>query len=1520
VPMTDQADDPDHHAGGGSDDERLETEQDLMNLAPLVIPPKPADLPMTGEEQGRARLMISQIVNRNFKSYAGERILGPFHQNFTAIVGPNGSGKSNVIDSMLFVFGYRASKIRSKKLSSLIHSSENFAAIDSCTVEIHFQRVVDREDGGYDIVEGSQFSVARTAFKDNASYYTVNGRRHEYKKVAELLLRVGIDLTHNRFLILQGEVEQISLMKPIAPNEHEEGLLEYLEDIIGSSRFKNPLTRIVRRIDALNDLRLEKVNQVKAVEKQKADLQGERDKALQYLRLCNQIVSKKNILFQIYRRECAATIDSMRGEQEQRQSELDAALAKLQEAKQQSKRKVEENKEIVKAYQEQQTIYTVTKEKFTALEVEDASLREEYKRMKAQGKKTVRLAEEEASKIEELKRAPEDAEKRLAELAEKLVELEKQRVEEEANRQTALNAIEAETKDLRAEKVIAERQLADLQKDANAKRSARDMARTELDILLSGQTRALQRLDAAKQDADGVERALAEKTAIRDRAAKETPEMQKSLERARRDEAALQQREAGLAEEARGLRVRVDEARRQLEQRSQSRVLQALLEQKKRGRFTGVRGRLGDLGAIDERYDVAMSTACGPLDDIVVDTIATGEACVRFLKEQRIGTATFIALDKMEQWAAESSKRCNAPIPRLFDLLQVPDPKVRNAFYYAIRDTLVAKDLDEATRVAYGTPRYRVVSEQGGLIELSGTMSGGGRPTRGRIGTRVNLDASTVGGSAMAAAAGSGGEESAQEAEKRLADLTAQLNGLRDERARLGETIAGLERDLRQLARNSDAVEREVARLGERRRAAREVLADAERRAAEAEPDAKALDKLRQRLETAEAEQKTSSDAAGKAETEVAQLDSRIMEVGGARLQVIQSRLDAVLAEIKKQKALSTKVKVAASTAERKVRESEERLARLETEKEECKTRLATIGDRMNQLEGECRDLMNRHKAAQEEVKKWQEKVDSMKAELEELEKEEQSLRKLEVDLRHKLQSVVGVIEEHERKRRGWERELQQLQLHRIQDDEEEAEEAERERVRREEAEAAAAAAAASSQEEEESDEDEEDDESADEDGDESEAEEAEENEEHAAMEVDGSDADEDQSNKDEAAEPADDEEQVEQQMQLVPVAASGSAHEEDDKEEADNDAAMEEEEENPEAEPEVPADGGDEAEDEDAADAVKSEPVESGDEPPKSKRRRTDEGVQSSKPGQQQKEKRRGKKLSKKQKRRAEKQKRQKQSAEAAAAERQQRPRFSVEDMWKLPTLPDAELDELRNSGLRTQIQQLEDEVGRMQPDMSALDEYRQKEAAYLAKVGELNRVTTVRDEQRRLHEEWRHARLTEFMSGFRIITGKLKEMYQMITIGGDAELELVDSLDPFTEGVVFSVRPPKKSWKSIGNLSGGEKTLSSLALVFALHHYKPTPLYFMDEIDAALDFKNVSIVANYIKRCARNAQFIVISLRNNMFELSDRLVGIYKTDNCTKSVTIDPEQVARAAHWLNSGCYARRVTAPNPLGANQA
>lgn len=89
------------------------------------------------------RLVIEKMVLVNFKSYAGRQEIGPFHKSFTSVVGPNGSGKSNVIDALLFVFGYRASKMRQGKLSELIHNSAGAGEIDSCKVEIHFCEILD---------------------------------------------------------------------------------------------------------------------------------------------------------------------------------------------------------------------------------------------------------------------------------------------------------------------------------------------------------------------------------------------------------------------------------------------------------------------------------------------------------------------------------------------------------------------------------------------------------------------------------------------------------------------------------------------------------------------------------------------------------------------------------------------------------------------------------------------------------------------------------------------------------------------------------------------------------------------------------------------------------------------------------------------------------------------------------------------------------------------------------------------------------------------------------------------------------------------------------------------------------------------------------------------------------------------------------------------------------------------------------------------------------------------------------
>ena len=178
-----------------------------------------------------------------------------------------------------------------------------------------------------------------------------------------------------------------------------------------------------------------------------------------------------------------------------------------------------------------------------------------------------------------------------------------------------------------------------------------------------------------------------------------------------------------------------------------------------------------------------------------------------------------------------------------------------------------------------------------------------------------------------------------------------------------------------------------------------------------------------------------------------------------------------------------------------------------------------------------------------------------------------------------------------------------------------------------------------------------------------------------------------------------------------------------------------------------------------------------------------------------------------------------------------------------QLPTYTRDELLDKSKDHLVASIAALEEKTSNASSiDLSVIAEYRRRCNDLASRTADLNTALSARDGAKTRLVDLRSLRLSQFMAGFTTISSHLKSMYQLITLGGNAELELVDSLDPFSEGILFSVMPPKKSWKNIGNLSGGEKTLSSLALVFALHVYRPTPLYVMDEIDAALDFRNVS------------------------------------------------------------------------------
>lgn len=199
------------------------------------------------------------------------------------MVGPNGSGKSNVIDAMLFVFGKRAKQMRLSKVSELIHNSTNHQNLDSASVSVHFQEIIDLDDGTYEAVTGSDFVVTRFAFRDNSSKYCINDRPSNFTEVTKKLKGKGVDLDNNRFLILQGEVEQISMMKPKAQGPYDEGFLEYLEDIIGTNKYVEKIDESYEELESLNERRSGVMQLVKLAEKERDRLENSKNEAETYM-------------------------------------------------------------------------------------------------------------------------------------------------------------------------------------------------------------------------------------------------------------------------------------------------------------------------------------------------------------------------------------------------------------------------------------------------------------------------------------------------------------------------------------------------------------------------------------------------------------------------------------------------------------------------------------------------------------------------------------------------------------------------------------------------------------------------------------------------------------------------------------------------------------------------------------------------------------------------------------------------------------------------------------------------------------------------------------------------------------------------------------------------------------------------------------------------------------------------------------------------------------------------------------
>ena len=135
------------------------------------------------------------------------------------------------------------------------------------------------------------------------------------------------------------------------------------------------------------------------------------------------------------------------------------------------------------------------------------------------------------------------------------------------------------------------------------------------------------------------------------------------------------------------------------------------------------------------------------------------------------------------------------------------------------------------------------------------------------------------------------------------------------------------------------------------------------------------------------------------------------------------------------------------------------------------------------------------------------------------------------------------------------------------------------------------------------------------------------------------------------------------------------------------------------------------------------------------------------------------------------------------------------------------------------------------------------------------------------------------EFSKNFAIINRNFTKIFKILFMGGDARL-ILDSEDFLTAGVEIEAKPPSKSLKSISLLSGGEKALTAVALLFAIFEQNPAPFSILDEIDAALDESNIKRYIDYLKSLSSNTQFIMITHRQTTMQLAEKIHGVTIND----------------------------------------
>ncbi|KRT84933.1 hypothetical protein AMK59_1715 [Oryctes borbonicus] len=678
------------------------------------------------------------------------------------------------------------------------------------------------------------------------------------------------------------------------------------------------------------------------------ELKGPMEEAVEYLKLENSIIHNKNILYQKKLHDLANKKETRDKEKEKIVSEQEEFITQIKTIDENKKKQESVYSTCLKVHEALQKKNDVLKDAFEKANTKDYQLQSNMEQTNISRKKFNQQLVAENKKLNELEHLPEKSVRDLEELHKKEQQLNTQKETLELDKEQLLSTLNDDTKALREKRQELEPKLADLKSVVLETKSVFQLAESKLKMYRKNEDEERRKFESLAEAHEIVKKNIIQYTENIKTLKNKIPLTERSVKEAIKQLDATQTKQKDLENERRQRWTNLENCKSSMQaSRSRGRVLDSLMQQKVEGHCPGLFGRLGDLGAIDKKYDVAVSTACGPLDNIVVDNVDTAQWCIEFLKAHNLGRATFIALDKQERFRESANLKIKTPenVFRLYDLVKVNDDRVKTAFYYALRDTLVADNLEQASRVAYGAQRFRVVTLQGSLIEISGVMSGGGnRVSRGRMGQSVAVsDVNPEDIKAMESTLDEL-EEAIQENSKRCVLLEKQIGTLRPE-------LEKMKLDLRKYTTELDSSKHQEPIL-------QQELKEQKKRANATRADPEEVNRLEMVIQEKKAAFEAASTNASIYQKDVDSITEQINEKMTGRVKVIDKKIADVNKSINKIKAEITRINVAVKTSERNLFKCKEKIASLEEEVQNAEESLRTMHSQRQEIETDGNQLL----------------------------------------------------------------------------------------------------------------------------------------------------------------------------------------------------------------------------------------------------------------------------------------------------------------------------------------------------------------------------------------------------------------------------------------------------------------------------------------------------------------------------------------------------------------------------------